>query len=226
METPTTLRKCIRCGELKTRESFATAAKGRDGLHSYCRQCMVRYMADRRDHIRHPAKPCEFCQTEFVPKDVRAQYCSNNCKGRARYWRHNPREERQCVVCGAETTHRRRETIYCSHNCAEKQRRSTGRGKAASRKHTLKRFHQLTLEAYEQMVKDQDGRCAICGSPSPGAHGWQVDHDHRCCPSRSRGCGRCVRGLLCGPCNLGLGQFADDPVRLEAAANYLRRYIQ
>lgn len=225
METPTTLRKCTRCGELKATDSFARVRKGRDGLHSYCRQCMTEYMAGRREHVGHQPRPCEWCEQEFTPHNALTRFCSNNCKMRARYWRLNPRKVRQCAVCGADITHRRRETIYCSHNCAEKERRNTGRGKTASRKHTLKRFHQLTPEEYEQMVASQNGRCAICRRDDPGtSHGyWHIDHDHQCCPARSRGCGTCVRGLLCSSCNLGLGHFKDDPVRLQVAIVYLSR---
>ncbi|WP_420823252.1 MULTISPECIES: endonuclease domain-containing protein [Streptomyces] len=47
--------------------------------------------------------------------------------------------------------------------------------------------------------------CALCQAgpsvePSPDAPSFWHDHDHRCCPS-GRSCGRCVRGLLCLPCN-------------------------
>jgi hypothetical protein len=83
----------------------------------------------------------------------------------------------------------------------------------------------LTPEAYDALLKSQGGCCAICGSPDPRNGGqlrWAVDHDHACCAGKKT-CGRCVRALLCHPCNQGLGLFGDDPVRLRAAAAYLER---
>ena len=84
----------------------------------------------------------------------------------------------------------------------------------------------LTPEAYDALLEAQGGCCAICGSPDPrnGAQlRWAVDHDHACCPG-SKTCGKCVRGLLCHPCNHGLGKFGDNASVLRAAAAYLDRY--
>jgi len=89
------------------------------------------------------------------------------------------------------------------------------------RANRLRRLYGMSLDAYEDMLKTQDGRCAICGGKDPqtkmgpkGIPDFVVDHDHL----TDR-----VRGLLCHPCNTGLGLFRDDPKRLETALLYLAR---
>jgi len=80
----------------------------------------------------------------------------------------------------------------------------------------LKRKYGITLEQYEKLLADQGGVCAVCGGPHVGVGGrYHVDHDHRT---------GVVRGLLCGTCNTGLGQFKDDPVVLEKAISYLKKH--
>ena len=65
----------------------------------------------------------------------------------------------------------------------------------------------------------QCGLCAICGSQldheraEANGSGSTIDHDHVT--------GK-VRGILCRPCNLGLGNFQDSPVSLERAIAYLQ----
>lgn len=82
--------------------------------------------------------------------------------------------------------------------------------KRAFRKWHLKKKYGLTPEQYDEMLEAQGGGCAICGTP-PGDIALHVDHCHET--------GR-VRGLLCFPCNAGLGQFKHDPELLLAAASY------
>jgi hypothetical protein len=62
----------------------------------------------------------------------------------------------------------------------------------------------------DTMLAEQDGRCAICAAVLDETP--HIDHCHKT--------GR-VRGLLCRNCNVGLGNFADDPERLRRAAEYL-----
>lgn len=71
-----------------------------------------------------------------------------------------------------------------------------------------------------EMIDQQDGVCLICARKFDQDIRPAVDHDHSCC-SGSSSCGSCVRGILCGGCNVGLGAFGDDPERLLSAVTYL-----
>jgi len=70
------------------------------------------------------------------------------------------------------------------------------------RKRKLKQNFNLTVEQYQEMLKKQNGVCAICKQPEKSKHQngkvrqLAVDHNHKT--------GK-VRGLLCGNCNQRLG---------------------
>jgi hypothetical protein len=78
--------------------------------------------------------------------------------------------------------------------------------------------YDLTPQAYNTMGFLQNWECAICRSPLHTLYrGLVVDHDHAT--------GK-VRGLLCDPCNLALGHFADDVVRMQRGIEYLELWME
>lgn len=79
------------------------------------------------------------------------------------------------------------------------------------RKKVVSKRYGISIEDYDLLVLKQGGSCKICGVVGD-PYKLFVDHDHKT--------GR-VRGLLCGKCNFGIGQFNDDPQLLSRAAEYL-----
>lgn len=77
----------------------------------------------------------------------------------------------------------------------------------------LKRTYDLSLEEFHAMHEAQDHRCAICRGFDELNTKLSVDHDHET--------GK-VRGLLCFPCNTGIGKLGDSYERVQAAADYLK----
>lgn len=71
---------------------------------------------------------------------------------------------------------------------------------------------------WRERIAKLKGCCEICATPHKSkAHPkvLSVDHCHKT---------RRVRGLICGSCNFGLGNFKDSPALLQAAIDYLARH--
>jgi hypothetical protein len=81
---------------------------------------------------------------------------------------------------------------------------------AIRRRAERKRKYGLTEDDYRKLLKQQDNKCIICEQEF--ADTPNVDHNHRT--------GN-VRGLLCRPCNRGLGMFKDDALLVYRALRYL-----
>jgi hypothetical protein len=69
-------------------------------------------------------------------------------------------------------------------------------------------LYGLTVEEFNELLKLQDKKCAICYKKVP------LDVDH--CHDKNR-----VRGLLCQKCNKGIGLLNDDIQILKNAISYL-----
>lgn len=160
---------------------------------------------------------------------VKAQYSSEAWeRHKARERARHRTELKRCSRCGVEkpraefsrdTRERLSVQAWCK-GCAAEYRKewrlrwSPEERYARYRASHLKKFG-LTVERYDELLRSQNGVCAICGSDTPftpknGA--FIVDHDHETGE---------VRGLLCSRCNRGIGYLGDDPQRLTRALDYL-----
>jgi len=95
--------------------------------------------------------------------------------------------------------------------------------------------HRMTMEQYTALRLAQADRCGACKEPLRfgETRAVTVDHDPRCCQyeglgtRRTKGapisCGKCVRALLCSPCNRAVGFFERYPQRVYMWIDYIRR---
>ena len=72
------------------------------------------------------------------------------------------------------------------------------------RTHLLKNYG-LTAEQFDRLLETQRYACAMCHEPFEEDEPIFIDHDHDCCKTEKRSCGKCVRGLLDLSCNTSLG---------------------
>lgn len=148
------MKKCSRCLTEKEEDNFSIRNASKDGLNSYCRDCMKQYRVDNRDHIK--------------------TYLQKHRAENPEKWKEYDRKH--------------------------------GRTKRLNK-------HGLTRESFNQLVKQQDGKCLICQEVPSDI--LVMDHCHET--------GK-FRGLLCRKCNAAIGQLYDDPELLRRAADYLESF--
>jgi hypothetical protein len=107
---------------------------------------------------------------------------------------------------------KKRRICYTCNRARRNKYHKDGRYDIRDRDGAYRRRYGIGIEEYQTMFSAQKGMCAICGEGSR----WRlsVDHDHET---------GAVRALLCQHCNIGIGNFFDDPNRLQAAAQYIER---
>lgn len=96
--------------------------------------------------------------------------------------------------------------------CAERYAALSPEKRQAVREYGLQKNYGIGVADFDVLLAAQGGRCAICDTDKPNGKGWQVDHDHKSGANR---------GILCHGCNVGLGNYRDDPAILRSAIAYL-----
>lgn len=138
--------------------------------------------------------------SEFVKNKDRYQYLCKACKRNKenkRYGREEVKQKYQAYWVRAKLSHKDR---------------------------FFKRTYGISLEDYQNLLKQQNNACAICerqesvlDKRTKEPRRLAVDHDHET---------GTIRGLLCMSCNVGLGKFGDNQETLRKALNYLENKCQ
>jgi hypothetical protein len=99
-----------------------------------------------------------------------------------------------------------------------------GKTRAHCRKCNIVRRMGITAKEYYAILESQNGHCAICSATeSNNGRELVIDHDHNCCGPK-RACAKCIRALLCDPCNTAIGMLKDNSGLARKAADYLESF--
>ena len=196
------VRVCGRCLQERRITSFYPHPKGKNGRRGHCGWC--------------------------ASAETKANNAKNRTPHREANKRYNekiknlpPEELRRRQLLAAEAQRRRRATGH------EKERqklwvlKNKDKSRKFQRQQHLKEHYQLSLVDFDNLLKAQTGKCAICQrdifhrGDRVASDTACVDHDHKT--------GR-VRGLLCTNCNGGIGRLKDSEEIILSALAYIRKH--
>jgi len=191
---------CWKCEALKPREEFGADKRMKDGLKSWCKECLKYYRCVRRTSgHRNPLDlipPPEPPSSGGYPEKVVKKWITTEVKPKRKPIR--PRVDRGACPPADPEDVLRLETVGIFKWSIP----------------TAWRTYGVSARELVVMLDDQDSRCDVCGDPEWGGKDRRpfIDHDHDT--------GK-VRGLLCIKCNTGLGFLKDSPTSNFAAGLYL-----
>jgi hypothetical protein len=141
-------------------------------------------------------KQCTLCNEI---KDLN-QFCKNKkFPDGLSYW---------CRICNAKQS-----KLWRTNNPEKKQ--------LANKRKGLWFHYKLTLDDFNQMLKLQNGVCAICEQPETAKDNYSnikrlsVDHCHKT---------NKIRGLLCDACNRAEGFLRSDVEVIRRLADYVEKH--
>lgn len=196
-------KRCSGCKTQKCITNFRQYNKTKDKLFYYCKECEV--LKSKENYQKHAEKRKEEKRIwrknnpELVKQRNREQYLKN--------------KEKRIEYAS--------DYYYDNHEARKAYKNqwyeANKNGKVLSSR--LKTLFNISIEDYEKMYKEQDGKCAICHIDEdtlktirPKSAKLCIDH----CYITGK-----VRGLLCSTCNTGIGMLNDSINQLQNAIYYL-----
>jgi hypothetical protein len=130
-----------------------------------------------------------------------------------------PTTTRRCKDCPPGS---KRPASHPGPRCATHHRVVTKARRETAKARYVEKTYSITEPQYQAILREQGGVCYLCQrAKGNGKKRLSVDHDHACCPGPIS-CGRCVRGLLCKPCNRDvLGHLRDEVDAFRRGIEYL-----
>jgi len=218
---------CTKCGEEKTIEFFYFVKNG-NKFRNYCKECNKKRIKIEHDVIEDETKlkKCKRCGNEYYQSlqyfhknngnigglsHICRNCSSNNRNNRVKYETNTDKNIlKTCLKCKCILP---ATTEYFNVSAVEK---FGVKSVCSACSNGICGGYKITHKEKEDLVKKQNGMCAICGSSFENTK-INVDHDHIT--------GK-VRGILCNKCNSAIGFFNDNVENLKSAIKYLENHSQ
>lgn len=193
------VKTCCSCRVTQELSAFYKG-DGRMGRGSRCKACGIpppgfRALKNRADELSRGERKCPRCN---VVKSL-ALFCKKTS---------------YCVTCRREM----RKPLTLEQKTVELERArarywSDPTNRRVRKETALKSMYGIDFHDLALLYERQNGVCGGCLSPITWGKTTHVDHDHVT---------GVVRGILCQPCNLVIGQVSESPDTLVSLAQYLR----
>lgn len=203
---------CTGCKQRLPFARFSTDRSTNTGLNRHCKSCVsisARKWKAANIHKVREANARAYEPRRAPKKRPRIVDFKQVCKG-CRVEKHVsefPKDKSDYLGIGSLC-------FPCNRAHAKSWRlRNIEKFKTTNKNAHLLRKYGLTRETFDALLSSQGYRCAICRTSLEAYRHTCVDHNHKT---------GAVRGILCRPCNSGIGQLRDNPKILRAALKYLR----
>lgn len=184
---------CNKCKQEfpRTSEYFNRDNKRKDGLYSTCKKCQKKYREQRKEKTKLISNNYYLNHKEQILLKSHEHYQQNSEKYKLYRLQNKEKQDKY-----------------------NKEYRSTHEeNKEHKNELRIKRQYGITINEYNDMLKKQDNKCAICGKELiVGNEIIHIDHSHIT--------GK-VRGILCMKCNLQLGVYENNKELFKLMAKYL-----
>lgn len=192
------MKSCTRCNIDKPFNRYTKDKSTKDGLSRWCKDCKA--LSDKR----YRTGPGGFKRDETIVREIDEKLFANGKTGRGSGSKRSDEERLEAYKKSSKQ-------LVHSHPSLPPQKSPEGKIRAKDLRY--RRQYGITLEQYDEMYAEQEGKCWIC---MESLENLCVDHCH------SNGT---VRKLLCSNCNSGLGFFKDNVVFMKRAIKYLNLYM-
>lgn len=196
-------KACTFCDEVKPFSEFAKRSDSKHGYTSNCKECRNKLSREGPLHSKEEREEIKTLNLAQAVKDG----------------------GQICTLCDTFKlfddfrTDKRRPLGYaswCKKCCYENNKQYK---KPYDNRADLEEKYHITSEMYDRKLEEQGGVCALCFNPPKSNIRLHVDHDHSCCPGK-KSCGKCVRSLLCFPCNGRLFVLESDSEYAKRLRDY------